>query len=127
MTVIKAFSNSWVTSDRFHEDIRLPCIFGCQDCKDSLAHYLECDILWTTIICTYGLDTSWLKASASQRLGLTNPSKTSLTLIAVASRSYHAIKMGNKEVIQQTMRDKDFHRIQNLLFEFAAIFSKELR
>ncbi len=45
MRVVKTWVNSWATTDRYHEAIRLPCIFGCP-CKDKLAHYIGCPILF---------------------------------------------------------------------------------
>ena len=52
MTVIKSILNSWVTSHRFHEDVQLHRIFGCEGCRDTLSHYLVCDPFWTLLICT---------------------------------------------------------------------------
>ena len=42
----------WATSRRYHEDIQLPCLFGCQHQSDDLHHYLQCPhlfALWSFI------------------------------------------------------------------------------
>ena len=46
--VLKTWINSWATSHRFHERIRLPCLLGCGS-DDSLHHYLRCQRLWDLI------------------------------------------------------------------------------
>ncbi len=42
MRVLKTWIHSWAASDRFHENPRLPCLFGCEGQLDKLAHYLLC-------------------------------------------------------------------------------------
>ena len=42
MKVVKSWCNGWATSNRYHGDMRLPCLFGCNNCSDSLPHYLPC-------------------------------------------------------------------------------------
>jgi hypothetical protein len=70
MMFIKTITNSWSTSNRYHETIRLPCIFGCEGAKDTLKHYLSCDILWTATCSGLGLDSEWVNSSSiSQRIG----------------------------------------------------------
>ena len=34
--------NSWSTSTRYHQNQLLPCVFGCSEARDSLAHYVVC-------------------------------------------------------------------------------------
>ncbi len=38
MRVIKSWVNSWATSDRYHEPVILPCLFGCVGAVDILDH-----------------------------------------------------------------------------------------
>ena len=57
--VIRSVLNSWATSDRYHEQIPLGCVFGCNllqhpvRCsvyyRDDLAHYLVCPLLWKIV------------------------------------------------------------------------------
>eukprot|EP00972_Heterocapsa_arctica_P047620 7023676-Heterocapsa_arctica.AAC.1 len=46
MCVVKTYLNSWTTTARFHEERRLPCVFGCAEGADSLPHYVACPKLW---------------------------------------------------------------------------------
>ena len=46
MQVIKTWVNSWSTSDRYHEDVLLPCLLGCADKPDDLQHYIHCPRIW---------------------------------------------------------------------------------
>ena len=34
MTVLKTWTNAWCTSSRYHEEVRLPGVFGCQECDN---------------------------------------------------------------------------------------------
>ena len=112
-TVIKAFTNSWVTSHRFHEEVRLPCIFGCEDGQDSLNHYLTCDPLWSIVCSCAGTRVELLGDTPVQRLGL-------------ARRSYHAIRMNHAARITHAVQTGDFYDIIELLLEYAAIPFKDL-
>ena len=90
MLLIKSWLNSWTTTSRMDHEIG-DCVFCCGG-GDALHHYLRCDHLWTLLICCAKLDKRWLRASPAQRLGLSQPSTTSLLLITVASRVYHGMK-----------------------------------
>ena len=86
MRVIKTWVNSWHTSDRYHESIRLPCIFGCADAVDKLAHYILCNNLHELIrgfvpdypTCTF------------QQLGLINPNQQFFKVMSCTFGGYHA-------------------------------------
>ena len=43
---LKTIIGGWTTTTRMHETVRWPCIFGSEDCKDELLHYLVCPFLW---------------------------------------------------------------------------------
>ena len=70
---VKTIVNSWSTSYRYHETVRLPCIFGCEGCRDDLEHYLFCDTLWTASCSALGLDIVWLNLNFPQRFGYPCP------------------------------------------------------
>ena len=125
-SIIKAFSNSWVTSYRFHETHKLPCIFGCEHAHDKLTHYLQCDPLWTILSSVAGLGAEALSDSPAKRLGLQSPSQTSFILITVASRCYHAIRMDNKALLDRALTTHDFSDVWELLLELAIVFFKDL-
>ena len=58
--VIKTWANSWCTTTRLHENTLWPCIFGCCDEEDSLAHYLRCPRLWSSISSAVGAELVFL-------------------------------------------------------------------
>jgi len=126
MTVIKTILNSWVTSHKFHEAMLIDCIFGCEGCKDTLTHYLSCDPFWTLLVCTCKLDGQWLGMTPAKRLGIRSPNKTALTLITVASRCYHAIRMSHANILERASRARQYEEVHDLLFERAGIFFRDL-
>jgi len=87
MRVIKTWVNSWATSSRYHESVRLPCLFGCPDGLDSQSHYAMCPIL-------FFLTAKSIKVSKwpIERIGLSMPSITSLKSVACVFSAYHAVK-----------------------------------
>ena len=42
----KAIADAWITSIRMHDGPPWPCIYGYQDARDELNHYLICFVLW---------------------------------------------------------------------------------
>ena len=52
--VFKGWTNAWATSSRYHEDKLLPCLLGCQNCTDSLEHYLGCPHLYAITRLVFG-------------------------------------------------------------------------
>ena len=64
--ILKSWINSWATSHRFHERIRLPCLLGCGG-ADSLHHYLKCQRLWDLVAVVLHDPPSF--ASIADRLG----------------------------------------------------------
>jgi hypothetical protein len=88
MRILKTWVNSWATSHRYHESIRHGCLFGCDDAKDSMNHYVMCPIL-------YGLTVQLCPATSScplKRIGLIDPTRDSVLRVACAFAGYHAIK-----------------------------------
>ena len=43
---LRTITGAWCTSTRLASVQGRPCIFGCQDIRDELVHYLVCPILW---------------------------------------------------------------------------------
>ena len=75
---------------------------------------------------TCKFDETWLTSSPAQRLGPVSSSRASLLLITVASRCYHAIRMGNARTISRAVRANRFVEIYDLLLELAVIFHRDL-
>ena len=88
MKVLKSWCNGWATSYRYHEDIKLPCLFGCVNCADSMHHYMQCPHLFA--LCKY------LCPSTSEdpliRWGLRNCSSETYKQIACMYSGYHAVR-----------------------------------
>jgi len=114
-SVFKTLINSWSTTHRYHEMHLWPCIFGCEDCKDELTHYLNCDPMWTLAVSAASLPSSYLSLSPSDRLCLFSNSVSGMRLLAVVSRGYHALKFGHREIIERCIANQEFAEL-NLIF-----------
>ena len=125
-TVIKTITNSWAMSHRSHEEVRLGCIFGCQGCVDTLEHYLVCDPFWTILVSCAKLSAEWLSLSAFRRLAILSPSPTAFNLMAIASRSYHAIRLDHTEKVLASHWSKDYRDIIELLILHARVHAADL-
>jgi len=114
-SVFKTLINSWSTTCRYHEVVLWPCIFGCNDCKDELKHYLSCPPMWALAVSAASLPSAFLSFSPCDRLCLFSNSVCGMRLLAVASRGYHALKFGHREVIERCIANQDFAEL-NLIF-----------
>ena len=92
MRCLKTWVNSWATSHRFHEAVRLSCLFGCDGAKDSMNHYVMCPILFALQV-QLRSDTP---ACPLKRIGLIAPSRESILCIACTFAGYHAVKRNSK-------------------------------
>jgi len=132
MACIKTILNTWTTSHRFHEEIRLPCIFGCSmvyaegepevlpvgihPLVDDLRHYLQCPTLWNIVGNAYSLPVGH---SIEQRLGIKGPPFSPVAL-AIAFDIYHAIKIGNRYLISNATLSNNFLPVLRTAREVAA-------
>ena len=123
---VKTIVNSWSTSYRYHEPDRLPCIFGCEGCKDNLEHYLVCDVLWAAACSALVLDSGWLNLSFPQRLGFPCPHINHIYLNTVMFKTYHCLRKDFCQMITLSVSDKDFSDIQGRTFFLAAHFASEI-
>ena len=124
MCVIKTWGNSWATSERYHEEVRLGCIFGC-DAKDDLHHYLHCDPIWALFNSVAGTPRTEWDEPAEIRTCLLNPTVLRAKRIAVAYRVYHAIRLGHKEELQGALAAHLFAPVHELFLELAHYFCSE--
>ena len=92
MKVLKSWSNGWATSRRYHDDIQLPCLFGCQGHGDDLAHYLQCRHLFAL----WSFLTPGVSADPLERWALINPCSESFLQIACVFSGYHAVRRNFK-------------------------------
>jgi len=117
MYVIKTFTNGWLTTCRMHENPVLPCIFGCNDCKDDLTHYLCCPTLWTLVGDIGPLPFDPAMMSVSHRLCLTNPSFDSFRVCGAACWLYHGLKIGERSRIDELVNLDKFADVCTLANE----------
>ena len=89
-TQIKTWCNAWATSARMHEDTCLPCLFGCQDARDRMDHYIHCPF-WCYLLLKLHTDPPPSPLPLT-RLALMDPSIPSLLTVACSFAGYHAIK-----------------------------------
>jgi hypothetical protein len=89
--VLKTWSNSWSTSDRYHDGRIEHCCFGCFPEPDSLAHYLVCDALWATVS---SATHHRCPDDPLERLCIDKPTSGNLRNLVVAYSTYHTMKHG---------------------------------
>jgi len=130
MAVIKSWGNAWITTERFHESERLPCVFGCGG-KDKTSHYFLCDHLWTLLIGCIVPRTSPLYSSTDPRvkvgirLCLISPSPLNIALCMVAFKVYHAIKQDYRLEVNRAIALEDFQEILDIAHELILHLTKE--
>ena len=115
---LKTVTNGWCTSDRMHEHVKLPCIFGCKGAPDNLKHYLECLILWSLIDeAFHGL----IHPFPIGRVNYLEPSTDNVILISAAFEVYHALKIGLREIVLSAIQSSRFGEVcrvsRKLIFE----------
>ena len=117
MYVIKTVTNGWLTSCRMHERLELPCILGCDGCKDDLSHYIRCQTFWTILGDIGPLPFDPAEMSASDRLCLTNPSFDSFRVCGAACWLYHGLKIGERSRIDDLIINDGFAGVCTLASE----------
>ena len=127
MIFIKTLSNSWCTTERFHEIVRLPCVFGCPDCKDNLSHYLKCEPFWTIIISSLNMHQSWLQCSPAAKLCLTHISSHNLYLLGILFKTYHALRTDFEDLINKAVASQDFCDVLLKASFLAKLFAFEFK
>ena len=123
MCVFKTYVNSWTTSRRFHEDVQLPCLFGCPGEQDDLRHYMRCNRLWRAIRVHTSVSQD---LSAIRRLALLEPSPARLKLVAVAFSVYHAVKHSELALALHTIRTKEFSGLATCVRSLAGVSARAL-
>jgi len=124
---LKTAAGAWCTSFRFRHmagSTTLPCIFGCPQADDTIAHYLECPVLWYFADQFFGLDDDF---EIAHRIGLINPTMTRLKRLALCHFVYsqlHAYADFQK-LLERFLRDPStgspWHEIHNFAYGFARI------
>ena len=100
--LLKTVINSWYTSHRMPEVPKLPCIFGCAECKDNLKHYLGCEPLSTLAVCACGLPLPFLSHPLA-RLCILEKSVAGLKLLSVVFCGCHAVRLGHRDLVDYSI------------------------
>ena len=139
MLFVKTITNAWHTSTRMHEDVILPCIFGCNHLPtltlavpsaednvsicDDTAHYLCCPIL-ISIIC----DACHIEARPSLHDLIYGNSKldaVGAVICATAYHVYHSCKLGNKALLSRAISSGNFSLLRASAHSSAKAFWNE--
>ena len=105
MCTLKTLSNGWTTSHRMHETPQLPCVFGCPDVRDTLAHYFECPHLWVLVGRALRVH---VPGTVAQRLGMPQITTQTVHSMFLAFHMHHAAKVGHRGVVLTAMATSDF-------------------
>ena len=127
LCLLKTWANSWSTTFRYHEAVSWPCIWGCEDKKDELEHYICCTHFWSGILAVTRNDPALIHVDSLCKLCLVNPSSLWASLMAVGYQTYHACKLGHRDEIQAAINSGSFHKNLALLGELAEHFWSEMR
>ena len=115
--VFKSLVGGWTTSCSMHEQMLLPCIFGCTGGRDEVNHYFLCSPLWQ--IASEALQIE-APLDLATRLCLVTPTPSTVRLLALTFVLYHYAKTRAKELGGATVvgsRD-----VQRITFEAARTF-----
>ena len=82
----------------------LSACFGC-DAKDSLEHYIICRLLWSVLDCAFGGN---LNPNLFARVNYSAPSSMQCCLIATAFEIYHALKIGQRALVDTALSCRRF-------------------
>ena len=89
----------------------LSCIFGCADQEDNLKHYVSCPCLWTLAASACGLPLASLPSSPFERLCIINRTSFSFKLLGVVFRGYHAMKLGQRSLVDDCLASGVFEPV----------------
>ena len=106
MCCVKTVTNAWATSHRYHEHVRLGCVFGCGGADDTLSHYLSCPVLWDLVGDSFPPPDS---TSPIDRICLRSPTKHRVVQLFCAYHIYHCIKISERLLVDSS----DFPRIRS--------------
>ena len=122
IAVIKTWTNGWATTERFHEEVILPCIFGCGG-SDSLTRYLQCEHLWSLLLSvTHGSATA-LSDPPIRRACLDGISLWSILNCWYAFQVYHALKIERRRTIDQAVGSEVFDEVLDIALELLRLFA----
>ena len=84
---LKTVCGAWCTSTRLSTFQNRPCIFGCEDSRDELCHYLVCPALWQLAL--HSLRISEVSILFLHRICVSEPTHLKLQTLAFCHALYH--------------------------------------
>ena len=107
MCVVKTWLNAWTTTARFHHRVVLPCLLGCTNAQDTLAHYIICPRLWRAVrSATRGP----MLHDPFQRIGVLHAEEGLLKDLAVAYSVYHYLRH-TPDLSERAWRSSDYREL----------------
>jgi hypothetical protein len=107
MAILKTWMCSWATTERFKEADRLPCIFGCTDAPDTIAHYFRCVTMWDFFTEALHIALPNQPMLFLARLGIAPPCIALQVLTSFTFSVYHDLKIGHRKLINQAVTTGD--------------------
>ena len=104
-----------------HENVILPCIFGCAGQEDRLSHYMHCITMWSILNESFG---GIFAPSLVSRLGYQSPCPQKFIVIACAFEVYHALKVGNRSIVEECVASCRFAKVVQYSSDIAADYRK---
>ena len=92
---------------------------------DKLSHYLRCNPLWLVACSALKLDNSYASIDFPRRLGFPVPSSTSLIMLCVMFKTYHALRRDFASMITLSVADEDFSDLMHRAFFLASHFAAD--
>ena len=97
--IMRTWYNSWATTHRFKEELRLPCLFGCLGKPDSLPHYASCPRIRYLMSLMLGVPTWW---PGFGDLGTRDPNEIALKNVSCMYYAYHAVRFSSSQYVYET-------------------------
>ena len=104
-----------------HEQVILPCVFGCPHGADSLGHYLTCGILWA---CVQEVSRFVVSFEARDRMGLSLQVED-LFHLALAYRAYHTLRIEYPQVVTEAIGRRSFFEVQRHFIQLMRGYAPE--
>jgi hypothetical protein len=111
---LRSVVGGWCTSTRFRSVQGRPCIFGCVDSNDELAHYLQCPILWQ--FARSSLKMNEPSIHFLSRLCISEPTSDKFKLLAFCHALYHTC-VNDTECMQRDGMPKSCQTVQRVASE----------
>ena len=120
--LFRTWSNGWTTSYRMHEQYRRPCILGCPDGSDELAHYICCNRFWkalkTALAKAFFPVSSFLASTAVlEKLAIASPSPEHVLHLCSITHAYHVLKHNYRHIFHTYIQQGNVEQVANITID----------